>query len=152
VSAGPAPEGLDRLLALEDIKLLRAKYCRSIDSHDFDRLAGILTEDFLLDMSPTSSVLGTAVEPVRGREAVLELMNSGFSRLTKLLHIVTIPEIEFQDESHATGVWRQETFIKENRPDIPGTGIAYATVFDTYRKEAGRWLIASVKVELDLVL
>ena len=148
----PAPEGLDRLLALEDIKLLRARYCRSIDSHDFARLGTILTGDFLLDMSPTGQVLGSEVQPVQGRDNVLQLMEQGFSRLSKLLHIVTIPEIEFQDGEHATGVWRQETYIKENRPDLPGTGIAYATVFDTYRKEEGRWLISSVRVEIDLAL
>ena len=147
-----APEGLDRLLALEDIKLLRAKYCRYIDSHQFDRLAGILTEDFLLDMSPTSKVLGTEVKPLQGRDTVVAMMNAAFAPLKMLLHIVTIPEIEFQDGEHATGVWRQETYIKENRPDLPGSGLAYATVFDTYRKEDGRWLIASVRVELEVLL
>jgi hypothetical protein len=145
-------EGLERLLAIEDIKLLRAKYCRSIDSHDFDRLRAILTEDFLLDMSPTGRVLGTEVKPIKGRETVVGMMHAAFAPLKMLLHIVTIPEIEFQDDSHATGVWRQETFIKENRPDLPGLGLAYATVFDTYRKEAEGWRIASVRVELDLTL
>lgn len=145
-------EGLTRLLALEDIKLLRAKYCRSIDSHNFDRLYDVLTEDFLLDMSPTGKVLGTEVKPISGRETVIGMMHKAFAPLEMLLHIVTIPEIEFQDETHATGVWRQETFIKETRADLPGLGLAYATVFDTYRKEPEGWRIASVKVELDIVL
>ena len=144
--------GLDRLLAIEDIKLLRAKYCRSIDSHDFDRLRTVLTEDFLLDMSPTGNVLGSEVAPIAGRETVIGMMNKAFAPMKMLLHIVTIPEIEFQDENHATGVWRQETFIKETRPDLPGLGLAYATVFDTYRKEPEGWRIASVRVELDIVL
>jgi hypothetical protein len=145
-------DGLERLLAIEDIKLLRAKYCRSIDSHTFDRLREVLTEDFLLDMSPTGRVLGTEVMPIAGRETVIGMMHQAFAPLRMLLHIVTIPEIEFQDAAHATGVWRQETFIKENRPELPGLGLAYATVFDTYRKEAEGWRIASVRVELDLVL
>lgn len=144
--------GLERLLAIEDIKLLRAKYCRSIDGHAFDRLRDVLTEDFLLDMSPTGRVLGTEVEPIVGRDTVIDMMHKAFAPLRMLLHIVTIPEIEFQDAAHATGVWRQETFIKENRPDLPGLGLAYATVFDTYRKEADGWRIGSVRVELDLVL
>lgn len=143
---------LERLLAIEDIKLLRAKYCRSIDSHRFDRLHEVLTEDFLLDMSPTGKVLGTEVQPIAGRDAVIGMMHQAFAPLEMLLHIVTIPEIEFQDESHATGVWRQETFIKENRPDLPGLGLAYATVFDTYRREQDGWRMASVRVELDILL
>lgn len=145
-------DGLERLLALEDIKLLRAKYCRSIDSHEFDRLHQVLTQDFLLDMSPTGRVLGTEVAPISGRDTVIGMMHKAFAPLEMLLHIVTIPEIEFQDESHATGVWRQETFIKETRPDLPGLGLAYATVFDTYRREAEGWRIASVRVELDIIL
>lgn len=149
---GAAPDGLDRLLALEDIRLLRAKYCRYIDSHQFDRLAEILTEDFLLDMSPTGKVLKAEVKPVEGRDTVIAMMNAAFSPLKMLLHIVTIPEIEFQDGQHATGVWRQETYIKENRPDLPGSGLAYATVYDTYRKDAGIWLISSVRVELEIML
>ncbi|MCB2074182.1 MAG: nuclear transport factor 2 family protein [Novosphingobium sp.] len=147
-----APEGLDRLLALEDIKLLRAKYCRRIDSHRFSELADILTEDFLLDMSPTGKVLGAEVQPLQGRDTIIAMMEQNFAPLKMLLHIVTIPEIEFQDGDHATGVWRQETFIKETRPDLPGSGLAYATVSDTYRKEDGRWLIASVRVELEVML
>jgi len=145
-------EGLQRLLAIEDIKLLRAKYCRSIDSHTFDRLHDVLTDDFLLDMSPTGKVLGSEVPVVSGRDTVVGMFHASFTPLKKLLHIVTIPEIEFQDETHATGVWRQETFIKENRPDLAGLGLAYATVFDTYRKEADGWRMASVRVELDIVL
>jgi hypothetical protein len=146
------PEGLERLLAIEDIKTLRAKYCRSIDSHNFDRLREVLTEDFLLDMSPTGKVLGSEVQPIEGRETVIGMMHKAFAPMKMLLHIVTIPEIEFQDEARATGVWRQETFIKETRPELPGLGLAYATVFDTYRKEAEGWRIASVRVELDIVL
>jgi hypothetical protein len=145
-------DGLERLLAIEDIKQLRAKYCRSIDSHDFDRLGEVLTEDFVLDMSPTGKVLGSDVPVISGRDSVIGMFHSAFAPLRMLLHIVTIPEIEFQDETHATGVWRQETFIKENRPDLPGLGLAYATVFDTYRKETEGWRIASVRVELDIVL
>jgi hypothetical protein len=145
-------DGLQRLLAIEDIKLLRARYCRSIDSHTFDRLGDVLTEDFVLDMSPTGKVLGSEVPVISGRDTVIAMFHSAFASLKMLLHIVTIPEIEFQDETHATGVWRQETFIKENRSELPGLGLAYATVFDTYRKETEGWRIASVRVELDIVL
>ena len=51
-------DGLERLLAIEDIKLLRAKYCRSIDSHDFDRLRTYVT-DFQAGTWPSSSLSNT---------------------------------------------------------------------------------------------
>ena len=147
-----APEGLDWLIALEEIKRLRAIYCRSVDSRDWPRMASILADDFVLDMSHVQTVMGGAeIVTVCGKASVMEMFEKGFSNLGKLLHIVTIPEIEFQDAESATGVWRQETYVKENRPDIPGTGIAYATVYDTYRKQQGKWLFTSVRVQLDLI-
>ena len=64
-------EGLERLLALEDIRLLRAIYCRSVDSHDWPRMASILTDDFLLDLSQTAEFMGGArIEPVSGKARV----------------------------------------------------------------------------------
>ena len=91
------PEGLDWLLALEQIKQLRAAYCRCVDSLDWPRMATILTDDFVLDMSPTGKELGREVKPVAGKAQVMAMFEQGFSQLTKLLHIVTIPEIQFQD-------------------------------------------------------
>ena len=115
-------------------------------------MASILTDDFVLDMSQVQSIMGgPEIAPVVGKANVMEMFEKGFSQFRKILHIVTIPEIEFQDAEHATGVWRQETYVKENRPDLPGTGIAYATVYDTYRKQGGIWLFTSVRVQLDLI-
>lgn len=147
-----APEGLERLLALEDIRLLRAKYCRYIDTHEFDRLTEVLSEDFVLDMSPASKVLGGRTQPIRGRDAVIGHMNAHYATLNKLLHITTIPIIEFSDEDNAVGIWRQETFVKEGREDFVGAGIAYATATDTYRKVDGTWRLTSVRLEIDIVI
>ena len=145
------PEGLERLLALEDIRLQRAKYCRYIDTHQFDRLAEVLSQDFVLDMSPVDKVLGGKNDPIAGRDAVIGHMNAHFVTLKKLIHITTIPIIEFQDAENATGIWRQETFVKEVR-DFAGAGIAYATASDTYRKDEGEWRITSVTIEIDIVI
>ena len=147
-----APEGLEWLIALEQIKRLRAVYCRSVDSRDWQRMASILADDFVLDMSQVQSIMGgPEILPVVGKANVMEMFEKGFSHFRKILHIVTIPEIDFQDGENATGVWRQETYVKENRPDLPGTGIAYATVFDRYRKEQGEWLFTEVRVRLELI-
>ena len=60
-----APEGLDRLLALEDIKLLRAKYCRRIDSHRFSELADIFPFATNINLK--------AVDHIDGRPAIRQL-------------------------------------------------------------------------------
>jgi len=143
---------LERLLALEDIRMLRAKYCQYIDSHRWRDLEQVLAPDAVLDLSGTGAVLGRAVPPVAGREQIIRLFETGFDRLKMLLHIVTIPIIEFEGDDFARGTWRQETFIKENNPDLPGTGITYCTAHDTYRRHDKGWRIESVRVTIDLPL
>lgn len=144
---------LERLVALEDIKLLRAKYCYFIDNHLWSRFSEIMTEDAVLDMSdPTEKLNNRTLEPIVGRDRIIGLMDAVFTDLRQLLHIVTMPQIEFERPDFATGIWRQETFVNELRPDAPGTGIAYGTVFDSYEKKDGSWWIKSVRVQLDLVM
>lgn len=144
---------LERLVALEDIKLLRAKYCYFIDNHLWSRFPEIMTEDAVLDMSdPTEKLNNRTLDPIVGRDKIIGLMDAVFRDLRQLLHIVTMPQIEFESPEFATGIWRQETFVNELRPEAPGTGIAYGTVFDSYQKIDGRWWIKSVRVQLDLVM
>lgn len=147
---------LERLVALEDIRLLRAKYCRYIDSGAFERLREIMVPHIVLDLSQTGEMLGAAeagsIAPVHGLDNVVGYLNEHFTRLKMRLHIVTIPEIDFTDDEHATGIWRQETYVKEGRTDIPGSGIAFCTVYDRYEKVDGKWLIAAVRVELEMIM
>lgn len=150
-----APEGLEKLLALEDIRLLRAKYCQYVDGHQFGRLDEVLAEDAVLDLSPVRTVLGGGdIDPIAGKDEIIHhLRHSHFATARQLVHITTIPIIEFHDGEHATGTWRQETYVNESRTDPIGTtGIAYATATDTYRKDGSRWWIASVRVEIDVVI
>jgi len=143
-------DGLERLLALEDIKLLRTKYCRFVDSRQFRRMAEIMTTDCVLDLREASGPLGIESQPIHGCTAIIAQLEA-FSDVDRLLHIVTLPEIEF-DGDEATGVWRQETYVKNARPDLPGCGIAYATCHDRYRRTPDGWRISHVRVTLDMIM
>ena len=143
---------IERLIALEDIRSVRAKYCRYIDTHEWHRLKDIMTADAVLDLSHTGTVLGVEIRPIKGVHAIAESLAQNCDKLRKLLHIVTTPIIEFENDNVATGIWRQETFIKETRPDLPGTGIAYCSAHDTYQRTDDGWRIASVRITMDIVL
>lgn len=143
-------EGLERLLALEDIKLLRTRYCRFVDTRQFARMAEILTPDAVLDLREASRPLGIESAPLYGRDAIIAQLEA-FADVDRLLHIVSLPEIEFEGDE-ATGVWRQETYVKNARPDLPGCGIAYATCYDRYRKTEAGWRISAVRVTLDMIM
>lgn len=143
-------DGLERLLALEDIQLLRTKYCRFIDTKQFDRLTEIMTPDCGLDLREASAPLGIESPPVFGRDNIIAQLN-GFGDVDRLLHIVSLPEIEFQGDT-ATGIWRQETYVKNAKPDLPGCGIAYATCYDQYRRTEDGWRIVHIRVTLDMIM
>lgn len=142
---------LERLLALEDIRLLRHRYCRFIDSHQFARLIEVLTPDARLDMTEATRGLGLAGVAVEGIGRIVPLL-AGYADGAMFLHLALNPEIEFQSDTAATGIWRQETYLKAAQPTLPGCGIGYATIHDSYRKTPDGWRIASVRVVLDMVV
>ena len=61
----PAVElaGLDRLLAMEDMKNLRLTFCRALDSHDWAALRATMADDFELYWTDTSGPNGAATRP-----------------------------------------------------------------------------------------
>jgi hypothetical protein len=147
---------LERLIALEDIRLLRTRYSRLLDAHRWGELDDVLDPDATLDLSPAAETLrgsgSNHSKPIVGRDQIIEFMNERYSSRKQLLHIATIPEIYFDDDEHARGIWRQETFIKESTPDHSGCGIAYGTVYDQYVKRASKWWITSIRVTLDMLM
>ncbi|MET0370651.1 MAG: nuclear transport factor 2 family protein [Sphingobium sp.] len=149
-------DAIERLLALEEIRLLRARYSQAIDAKRWSDLENILSPDAVLDLSPAAETLLSAgrvqTAAITGRTQILLYLEDRFRHSTKRLHIATMPQIEFEGSTRAKGVWRQETYIGEAVPDHQGTGIAYGFVHDEYRKIDGIWLISSVKVTLDLIL
>ena len=48
--AGPdALRGFDRLLAIEEIRLTKARYCAAVDDHDWKALRSVFTDDCVID-------------------------------------------------------------------------------------------------------
>lgn len=46
---GDALSGIERLLAIEEIKLTKARYCAAIDDHDWKALRSVFADDCVLD-------------------------------------------------------------------------------------------------------
>jgi len=146
---------LEWLVALEEIRMLRTRYSRLIDAHKWEGLAEVLAPDCRMDLSQAAAFLGATDADNRraeGRAEIISFLNASFSSAKMTLHIATLPEIEFDGDDRAHGIWRQETYVKEACPELPGCGIAYGTVWDEYVRLDRRWYIQSVTVGLDMVM
>lgn len=129
------------LVALEEIKRLKHRYLRCVDTKDWDGLADVLTADAVADYgTPTYG------KPLKltGRDAIVGFMRENLGPGLITTHYATQPEIDI-DGDEATGTWAfQDTVIVvEHRFVITGA----AFYVDRYRREDGRWRIAHTGYE-----
>jgi hypothetical protein len=135
--------------ALEDIeaiKRLKARYCRAIDTADWDLLAACYTPDTMIDIS-REEALADFRQPVRGIGPVIDAMRSALGQ-GKSLHVTFLPDIEIVSPTEAKGIWGLEyyTWQPPGSPIPVLHGFAYS--HDEYRKLDGRWLVHKVRVDL----
>jgi len=140
----------ERLLAIEEIRQLKAKYWRGIDCVDGDLVRSILSEDCVLDYTGcwTDPVTGTDHMPEmnvvwRGRDSWPSRQDgSPFASV----HQGHQNEIELIDETTARGMWyfTDRFFIPAASP-FPQL-VGYGQYQDTYEKSDGRWLLKTTRI------
>ena len=115
---------------------LKARYCRCLDTQDWDGFAAVFAEDFILD---TSAAGGLRVE---GREAAVTYVRSSINQDTFTAHHIHAPEIEVDGDS-ATGIWAMQD------RNIWPTGrklLGFGHYHERYVRVAGAWRIAESKL------
>ncbi len=136
---GRAPEVL---LAIEEIKALKARYFRCMDTKDWDGFAALFTIDASLDVSGEMRPEKSDDGVVRGRSAIAAFVQNAIDAVTTVHHGHT-PEIEVTSPTSATGIWAMEDMLRWP-PGAPVRALhGYGHYHDTYVRLDGRWLIAS---------
>jgi hypothetical protein len=121
------------LLEIEAIKQLKARYCRYLDTKDWDAWRSLFSDDFLSD----TSLAGGKV--IRGADEFVAFTRKGL-RSQATVHQVHAPEIELTSPTTASGVWALEDVVRFG----PGVNLrGYGHYTETYQKVDGRWLITS---------
>jgi hypothetical protein len=104
---------LRALRDIEEIKQLKARHCRLVDTKDWTRWAETcLTENFHIDS-------GGGVQD--GRDVVVESVSNALGSASTVHHVYT-PEITLTGPDTASGVWPMEDWI---RLTIDGNAIAF---------------------------
>ena len=128
----PDPAPATALLQIEAIKQLKARYCRYLDTKDWDSWRSLFTDDFRSD---TSQAGGKVI--VGADEFVAFTRRSLGERAT--VHQVHAPEIELTSPTSARAVWALEDVVRL----APGVNLrGYGHYRESYQLIDGQWLIA----------
>ena len=121
------------LLEIEAIKQLKARYCRFLDTKDWQAWRGLFSDDFLSDTSKAGGKI------IRGADEFVAFTRKGL-RSQATVHQVHAPEIELTSPTTANGVWALEDVVRFG----PGVNLrGYGHYTETYEKVDGQWLFTS---------
>jgi hypothetical protein len=121
------------LLEIESIKRLKARYCRYLDTKDWDAWRSLFADGFLSD---TSAAGGKVIE---GADDFVAFTRKSL-RNQATVHQVHAPEIELTSATTARGVWALEDVVRL----APGVNLrGYGHYTETYEKIDGTWLFTS---------
>jgi hypothetical protein len=142
-------EDLERLIAIEEIKTLKARYWRGVDTKDFDMLRGVFAEhaeiDFRsdgFDSGAGPGVLPDAETFARHTLAILEGVVT--------MHHGHAPDIAFLSDEEATGFWPMEDhlWVEAGRSKLPFKELnGYGHYHDRYVKTVQGWRISATTLK-----
>ena len=111
---------------------LKARYCRCLDTKDWDGYRAVYADDAILDTSPSGGLR------IEGADAAVAYVRSSISNDTITTHHVHAPEIEIDGDT-ATGIWAMQD------RNIWPTGrklLGFGHYHERYVRVDGAWLIA----------
>lgn len=134
---------VETLLAIEEIKQLVARRCRSLDSQDWDAYAACHTPDVV---SYAISSESGAAEPTHGIDSVMAFLRTRLAGRTTVHHVHS-PEIELTSASTATGTWAMEDRLWWEHRGQAYWLHGFGHYQETYERCGGRWLVSSRRLE-----
>jgi len=129
----------ERLEAIEEIKQLKARYFRCMDTKDWDGFTAVFAPDARMDVSgEVSDDSGVTT----GNRDIAAFVRGSIDEVTTVHHGHT-PEIDVTSPTTAAGVWAMEDHLWWPEGSPIATMHGYGHYHETYEKQDGRWLITS---------
>ena len=147
-------DDIQRLISIEEIKQLKARYFRSIDTKDFDNLRTVFAPNATFDSSEAlrDPVLGTPSEfkeppSVSGLEAIVSYISEALAT-GQSVHQGHTPEIELTSDTEARGIVPFEDMLVSEALNFRGYGYYH----ETYMRIDGHWRIQTSIIRRLLVV
>jgi hypothetical protein len=136
---------IEKLTAIEQIKQLKARYFRLVDSKQYEELEQLFIPDVSVDHSEDHP---NAV--FNNRREWVAMIRAGMSSSVSIHHGHT-PEIEITSSTTARAIWAMQDWIWWPEGVNLPAGVRYHTgwghYYETYTKSAVGWRIASVQLK-----
>lgn len=135
---------LARLVAAEEIKTLKARFLRAVDGQQWQTVASLITPDCVMDFGSAGGKQGSGTI-LRSRDEYLGHVGTGRMEGWVTSHVASMPDITFEDDDHASGIWTLFDYVS-----IPESGqrpLGLLRHHDAYRRQDGQWLVASSRLE-----
>jgi len=133
-----------RLAASEEIRRLKARYCRYIDTKQWELLAGLFADDARFQgLGSVASGAGVAAFVAAVSERLADCVS---------IHHCHMPDLVFLDDVTARGVWAMEDLVHWSRPvpsrEAPGApGFrGYGHYEEEYRRVGETWKISYLRL------
>jgi SnoaL-like domain len=137
---------VEQLWDIEQIKQLKARYFRFLDTKDWDAFADLFTEDCVHYLPQESAK--TAVNNTEYLRDIKVQLGGGITA-----HHGHMPEITLLSDTEAEGIWAMFDYVETELPTGPIKIQGYGHYFETYRKGSDdAWRISSkrnVRLRLD---
>jgi SnoaL-like domain len=133
------------LIAQEQIRRLKAQYCRFLDTKQWEKWGGLFTSDATVAAGGDG---GQAKGMVAGREEIVRWVSDQVGKAVTVHHVFA-PEIDIESLSRATGIWAMEDIVTfgEDVPRRPFKSLnGFGHYHETYMADEGRWYIESIRL------
>jgi uncharacterized protein (TIGR02246 family) len=118
---------------VEEIRQLKARYFRTMDTKDWAGMRAVFTDDVVVDTSESGGGV------ISGADEFMAFLRETLAEVVTVHH-GHMPEIEITSPTTATGVWAMEDMLRwPNGEELHG----YGHYHDTYVKTGADWRIAS---------
>jgi len=133
---------LEQLLAREEIKLLKARRDRAVDTKDWGLYRALHADDHVSH--------NQGFERWESADVMIENVKALLGRDRTTVHHSHTPEITFESSTKAKGIWAMEDLIFDTDSGellIHGFGFYH----ETYESRDGTWLFTSRQLKRTLV-
>ena len=120
----------ERLVEIEQIKQLKARYFRLMDTKQWREWSQVFTEDAVLRWGPEEGHV------FRTRDGIVQGVSHALREATTCHHR-HMPEIEIEGEGRARGIWAMYDYVESPQYVLHGFG----HYREEYRKVDGAWRI-----------
>jgi len=132
---------LEKLLIIEQIKLLRARFARYMDTKDWDRMRDTISNDCVFDCTEEAGI----DQPWLGAQQIIDNIRAAFANAVTVHH-AHMPEIDVLSSHSARAIWAMQDMLRfpgEPTVEIVGSGHYH----ETYALEQdGKWRLKTYKL------